>query len=265
MATKDEIRSTKHLRPDHADFELVGKPALCLNHMQRGLAGEGLYLPNWGPNAKEGIENSKMVEKCKMLIDAFHAKELPVIFCNVIPRPLPYGNAYGDMFREQKAAYKARYGGKFVDFFRDEWTRKGSEVMPELGPAEQDFVSYSWNVHPFTNSGLVALLHQLEVHTIIWVGFAQQSVCLTSCAVAADHFYHSIVPVDASYVCVPPSTPGFYEGLDEVVAEATVKVLLAALAHCTDTKSLIEKIEAYDGPRLLPDPTILPDIGGGSF
>jgi hypothetical protein len=112
---------------------------------------------------------------------------------------------------------------------------------------------------------LVELLHQLEVHTIIWVGFAQQSVVLTSCAFAADRFYHSIVPVDASYICVPPTTPEYYEGLDDIVAEATVKVLLSALAHCTDTKTLVGKIKAYDGPEHLPDPTILPDIGNGSF
>jgi len=260
MATKDEIRSTKHLRADHADFELVGKPVLCLNHMQRGLAGEGMFLPNWGPPARKGIDDSGMVDKCKLLIEAFHEKNLPVVFCNVLPIPLPYGNAYGDMFREQKAAYLKRYNGKFVDFFTDEWSRRGLEVMPELGPAEQDFISYSWNVHPFTNSGLELLLHQLDVDTVIWTGFAQQSVVLTSCAVAADKYFNSIVPVDASYVCVPPSTPEFYEGLDEVVAEAAVKVLLAALAHCTDTAAVIDKIRKYDGPKGRPDPSVLPRI-----
>ena len=260
MTTKDEIRSTQHLRKDHAEFELVGKPALCLNHMQLGLAGEGMFLPNWGPYAKEGINNSKMVDKCKELIDVFHEKNLPVVFCNVVPIPLPYANAYGDMFREQKAGYLKRYDGKFVDFFTDEWTRRGLEVMPELGPAEQDFVSYSWNVHPFTNSGLELLLHQLKVDTVIWTGFAQQSVVLTSCAVAADKYFNSIVPVDASYCCVPPSTPEFYEGLDEVVAEAVVKVMLAALAHCTDTAAVIDKIRKYEAPRLLPDPGKLPYI-----
>ncbi|MCL2463031.1 MAG: cysteine hydrolase [Defluviitaleaceae bacterium] len=260
MATKDEIRSTQHLRKDHAEFELVGKPALCLNHMQLGLAGEGMFLPNWGPNAKEGIKNSGMVEKCKMLIDAFHEKKLPVIFCNVVPIPLPYANAYGDMFREQKAAYLKRYDGKFVDYFTDEWTRRGLQVMPELGPAEQDFVSYSWNVHPFTNSGLELLLHQLKVDTVVWTGFAQQSVVLTSCAVAADKYFNSIVPVDASYCCVPPSTPEFYEGLDEIVAEAVVKVMLAALAQCTDAAAVIDKIKRYEEPRLMPDPEKLPYI-----
>lgn len=248
MATKDEIRSTQFLRPDHANFEIVGKPALCLNHMQRGLAGEGLFIPNWGPLAKQGILDSKMVDRCIELANAFRAKGLPVIFNNVVPKPTPYMPSYGDLFREQDAAFP-----EYKPFFTDEFTRKGLEPMPEMSPCETDYILYSWNVHPFTEGGLDQMCRVLGVTTLIWAGFAQQSVVYTSCVVSGDHWLNSIVPVDASYCCVPTVTPGYREGLDDVVAEAVVKVMMPSVARCTDTKTVVEKIMAYDGPIDLPD------------
>jgi len=251
MSTKDQIRSTQFLRPDHANFEIVGKPALCVNHMQRGLAGEGMFIPNWGPNAKKGIAASGMVEKCRQLADAFRAKNLPVIFINAIPKPLPYMPSYGDLFREQDAAFP-----KYVPFFTDEWTRKGLEVMPEMAyDPDKDYVLYNWNVHPFTNSGLEQLCRVLGIDTLVWVGFAQNSVVYTSCVVAADYWFNSIVPVDASYICVPPMTPGYYDGIDDVVAEAVVRVMMPTVARCTDTATVIEKINNYKGRTELPDHT----------
>lgn len=248
MSDDDKTRSTKFLRPDHANFEIVGKPALCVNHMQRGLAGEGLFIPNWGPNAKQGIADSGMVEKCRQLADAFRAKELPVIFVNAIPKPLPFTPAYGDLAREIDAAFP-----KCEPYFTDERIRNGLEVMPELGLTDKDYVIYNWFVHPFTNSGLDQLCRNLGVDTLIWVGFAQNSVVYTACVVAADYWLNSIVPVDASYICVPPMTPGYYEGIDDVVAEAVVRVMMPTVARCTDTATVVDKINNFTGKTELPD------------
>ena len=240
MSEQDRTRSTKFLRKDHANFEIAGKPALCVNHMQRGLAGDGMFIPNWGPNAKQGIIDSGMTEKCRELADAFRAKGLPVIFVNAIPKPLPQTTSYGDLCREQDAAFP-----EYKPYYTDEWTRKGLEVMPEMGQTEKDYVLYNWNVHPFTNSGLDLLCRVLAVDTLVWCGFAQNSVVYTSCVVAADYWINSIVPVDASYICVPPMTPDYYEGIDDVVAEAVVRVMMPTAARCTDTATFIEKLEKW--------------------
>ena len=250
MATKDEIRSTQFLRPDHANFEIVGKPALCLNHMQHGLAGSGTFIPNWGPYAAKGIKDSGMVPKCRQLADTFRAKGLPVIFVNAIAKPLPYMPSYGDLAREQDAAFPV-----YKNFLTDEFTRKGLEVMPEMGLTGKDYVLYNWNIHPFTNTGLSELCRVLGVDTLVWGGFAQNSVIYTSCLVASDYWFNSLVPVDASYICVPKVTPGYYEGLDEVVAEAIVRVMMPTVARCTDTATVIDKINKYKGPIADPDHT----------
>lgn len=237
MSTIDETRSTKYLRPNHMNFEIVGKPALVLNHMQRGLAGEGLFIPNWGPNAAKGIEASGMVKKCRILADAFRAKNLPVIFVQAIPNPINTVPAYGDLYREIEAANVAR------PYFTDELIRKGLEVMPEMGYVEgKDEVLYNWMLHAFTNSGLDVVLKKHKCETIVWGGFAQNSVVYTSSLVAGDLWYNGIIPVDASYICVPPMTPGYHEGIDDIAAEAIVRVLAPTINQVTDTATVLEKL-----------------------
>lgn len=238
MAESDKTRSNKFLRPNHKDFKIAGKPALVLNHMQRGLAGEGMFIPNWGPNAAKGIADSGMVEKCRILADAFRAKDLPVIFVNAIPNPIGKVPAYGDLYREIEAANIARH------YFTDEYIRRGLEVMPEMGYVEgKDEVLYNWLIHSFTNSGLDVVLKKHKCDTIVWGGFAQNSVVYTSSLVAGDLWYNGIIPVDASYICVPPQTPGYYEGIDDVVAEAVVRVMAPTVNQVTDTATVLEKLE----------------------
>lgn len=240
MSQSEKTRSTKYLRPDHMNFEIVGKPALVLNHLQVGLAGEGTFIPNWGPKAKQGIIDSGMIEQCRILADAFRARDLPVIFINAIPNPIGKVPAYGDLYREIEAGKVDR------PFFTDEHIRRGLEVMPEMGYVEgKDYVLYNWLLHAFTNSGLDVVLKKHQCETIVWGGFAQQSVCYTSSLVAGDLWYNGIIPVDASWVCVPPSTPGYHEGLQEVVAEAVVRVLMPSINQVTDTAAVLEKLKKF--------------------
>jgi len=128
-------------------------------------------------------------------------------------------------------------------FLTDDYIRRGLEVMPEMGYVEgKDEVLFNWLLHAFTNSGLDVVLKKHKVDTIVWGGFAQNSVNYTSSLVAGDLWYNSIQPVDASYICVPPQTPGFYEGIDEVVAEAVIKVMMPTVNHCTDTDTVLSKL-----------------------
>ncbi len=240
MLQSEKTRATKYLRPNHMDFEIVGKPALVLNHLQVGLAGEGTFIPNWSTSARKGIAESGMVEKCRILADAFRAHDLPVIFVNAIPNPIGQVPAYGDLYREIEAGNVAR------PFFTDERIRRGLEVMPEMGYIEgKDYVLYNWLLHAFTNSGLEPVLKKHECETIVWGGFALQSVVYTSSLVAGDLWYNGIIPVDASYVCVPPSTPGYYEGIEEVVAEAVVRVMAPTINQVTDTAAVLEQLKKF--------------------
>jgi nicotinamidase-related amidase len=225
--------SMKYLRPDHRNWRLEGKPALVLMHMQKGLAGEGMFIPNWGPHAAKGIAESGMVRKCRELADAFRYKKLPVVFVNAIPNPIRKVPAYGDLFREIEAAKLAR------PFFTDDFIRKGLEVMPEMGQVESDEVVYNWMIGSFTNSGLEMVLRKENVSTLILAGFAQQSVVYSTAVVAGDLWFNCVIPVDASYVCVPAVTPGYHDKLDDIVAEALVRVMGPSLTHMTDTADVI--------------------------
>ncbi|MCQ2511948.1 MAG: cysteine hydrolase [Lachnospiraceae bacterium] len=231
----------KYLWDDHDQFEIVGKPALVLNHMQRGLAGEGLFIPNWGPHAAQGIKESGMVEKCRELADAFRAKGLPVIFCNAIPKPLPYMPAYGDLPKEQDAAFPE---ARMYNPVTDEFARRGCEVMPEMGyNPDTDYIVYNWHVHPFTCSGLEKLCHVLGVDTIVWGGFAMNSVVYTSCVVAQDYWLNNIVAVDSSYICVQLSKKSWTPEIDDIVAHAVVGVMMQDTARVTDTATVIKKLD----------------------
>ncbi|MBR2754425.1 MAG: isochorismatase family protein [Lachnospiraceae bacterium] len=236
-----EHPSLKYLRKEHANFEIVGRPALLLNHMQKGLAGGGTFIPNWGPHAAEGIKACGMVDNCKKLVDAFHEADLPVIFCNAIPKPLPYMPAYGDLPKEQNAAFPP---AAQHDPIKSEFVRKGCEVMDGVGfDPERDYVIYNWHVHPFTCSGLDQLCRILGINTLIICGFAQNSVCYSTCVVAQDYWINPIMAVDASYICVQLQKEGYYEGIDEVVTEAVIRVMINDLARATSTDAIVDKIK----------------------
>ena len=94
----------------------------------------------------------------------------------------------------------------------------------------------------------------LGCDTAVFCGFAQNSVVYTSCLVAQDYWINPIVPVDASYVCVQVQKEGWHEGIDEVVTEAVIRVMLQDVARATTTDALIEKIKNFKDPGM-PDHT----------
>jgi nicotinamidase-related amidase len=182
-----------------------------------------------------------MVDNCKKLVDAFHEADLPVIFCNAIPKPLPYMPAYGDLPKEQNAAFPP---AAQHDPIKSEFVRKGCEVMDGVGfDPERDYVIYNWHVHPFTCSGLDQLCRILGINTLIICGFAQNSVCYSTCVVAQDYWINPIMAVDASYICVQLQKEGYYEGIDEVVTEAVIRVMINDLARATSTDAIVDKIK----------------------
>jgi nicotinamidase-related amidase len=240
MSNDFATRSTKFLSPDHMNFEIVGKPALVIMHLQRGIAGEGDFSTNWNLKATTAIRESGMLKNCRELADAFRAKDLPVIFVQAVGNPIRKVPEYGYFYRQIEAANINR------PYFTDEIIRKGLEVIPEMGYVEgKDHVLYAWMAHAFTASGLDFLLKKEKCETIVWGGFAQHSAVYSSSMVAGDLWYNGIIPADASCICVPTPITGHHEGIDDIVAEAIIGVLAPAVNQVTDTATVLKKLERY--------------------
>ena len=198
-------------------------------------------MPAWIPVAVKGIRASGMIPKCELLADAFRAKNLPVIFVHADGNPIGAVPAYGDLFRQIEASGK--YASRKT--LSEEELKLCYAVIPEMEyDPSTDEVLCNWLSSPFNISGLELALKRHKVDTVVWGGFALQSACYTGVNASSDFWFNNILCVDASYVCVPPVAPGYHEGLDEIVAEAVIRVMAPAVCHCTDTATVIEKLNA---------------------
>jgi nicotinamidase-related amidase len=235
VSIEERTRNTKFLRQNHMDFEIVGKPALVLIHLQNNLVGGiGPAMPDWMPSALQGIRDSGMIGKCKMLADTFRAKGLPVIFVHADGDPIGKVPAYGDLWRQiEKSGHN----------FTDEEKKRYWGVVPEMeyNPKTDDLIC-NWFSSPFNMSGLELVFKKYNVDTAVFGGFALMSAVYTACNACSDKLYNSIMAVDASYVSVPPVTPGYHEGLNDVVAEAVIRVMAPAIAQVTDAATVIDKV-----------------------
>ncbi|HWI72260.1 MAG TPA: isochorismatase family protein [Baekduia sp.] len=250
-------RSTKFLRPNHGDFELVGKPALVLMHMQEGIAGEHLFLgKDLRPIAKEALAASGVVERCRALADAFRARDLPVIFVQAIPDPIGKVPAYGDVAGVAAMPDDAPGPNRaYRPFFTDEYVRRGLEVMPAMGYREgehRDHVLYHWLINAFTNSGLDVVLKKEGCETIVWGGVPLTPSVYVSSVAAWDLGYNGIIPVDAGSIggVRRPSVPeDEHERVLDVMAEAVVGFMAPHDNQVTDTATVLQKLEhfAVDG------------------
>lgn len=236
MAVKNV--SLKYLAKNHKDFEFTGKPALVLCHMQNNLVGaKGNAMPGWIPKAKIGINESGMIGQCKILADAFRANGYPVIFVQADGNPLKGAvPKFGEMFRQIEQS---------GDYFTQEEYNYLWGVIDEMEyDPKKDFYLINWYASAFALSGLELTLRSQGCDTIVWGGFAQNSVIYSSCIGAVDNLFSNVVPVDASYVCVPgPYSPEEQERADNVVSEAIVRFMAPAVAHLTDTDTVLDKFK----------------------
>ncbi len=231
--------SLDYLREDHANWEFPGKPALVLCHMQNNLVGaKGNAMPGWIPKAKKGIDASGMVAACKELADAFRAKGYPVIFIQADGNPCKGAvPSFGETFEQiQKSPSNEEMTKEEHDYL---WA-----VIDEMEyDRVRDYYGINYYMSTFTESGLDTMLRAEGCNTIVWGGFAQNSVIYSSCIGAVDRLYSCVIPVDASYICVPgPYDEKEQERVDRVVAEAIVRHMAPTIAHCTDTAAVLEKL-----------------------
>jgi len=165
-------------------WEMKGKPALVIIHMQSDVIGkEG--NPEFQP-VVEAINKAGIVPRQQALIEGFRKKKLPIIFVlAVVPKaaPLP---AYG-AFWGRIASVRSNPAG----------TTK-IEVIPQLAPQPGESVISNWPLGAFSSSNLGQLLREYGVETLVLSGVATDIAVLATTLQAVEMGYSTIVPNDAS-------------------------------------------------------------------
>ena len=220
-----------------ADWQMPGKPALVVMHMQNGLAGSMTMMPTWSSDAAVAIRESGMVDRIKELLTAFREKQLPICFVNAqstgsIGTAPEFGHIYKE-FRSTKLD---------MDILHDEKLRHDLDVMPEMDRRPEEGLLINWNLGAFTMSGLDIWLRLRDVDTIIFCGFAGHSVVYTSTLQACDLWYNVVIPRDATCVLVPQVTvpEGWKrEEADEMVERVTFDILAPIYSHVTASADVV--------------------------
>lgn len=237
--------SMKYLKPNHAEFEFVGKPALVLMHMQNNLVGaKGAAMPGWIPYAKPVIDESGMIDVCRELKDMFHELDLPVIYVQADGNPFNgYMPAYGTMFEQiKKSPVNTEVTKEEIEYMWD--------VIEEMEyDPKRDLKLCNLNCNAFNDSGLEHALRAMGVETIVWGGFSNQAAIYSSSIMAVDCWFNSIIPVDATVVYLAPTEPGFDETTQEKITEAFVGFMEPQTSRVTDSATVMKKIREIYGNK----------------
>jgi biuret amidohydrolase len=201
-----------------SDWQMNGKPALVILHMQQGIVGKNGNIPG----LYEAVQKSGIIPRQQALLKAFRAKGLPVIFvralhvtgaqdpCGVLPA---YGRLCGLI-----AATKEK--------------PDDLEIIPEVAPHPGEPVLTNWMIGAFTNSGLDEVLKARGAATLVLAGCVTHIAVYTAALQAIDRWYSAIIARDAC--TVPP---------DFAKAEQCVLEMLAPnIALVTDTQDIIGHI-----------------------
>ncbi len=125
----------------------------------------------------------EIVPNIKLLIDKFHAKNLPVIYLR---------DAHTDSDKELSLWGKHAMEGD-----------EGSEIIPELAPKEGDYVIKKRVYSGFYKTELEELLKSLNVDTVILTGTSTHICVLHNSADAFFRGYDVVVISDATASFVP--------------------------------------------------------------
>ena len=221
------------------DWKMDGKPGLVVLHMQQGLVGKGTRIPRWFEAAKKVILESGMTDRIQDLLKAFRAEGLPVVFVSSLGNPIGTVPAYGRLYaniEHTRGPEMAKMEANFVDNPR---VREIVEVIPELSRRPDEPLLINWLLGGFTNSGLDLVLKLRGVRTIVLVGFALHSIVYNTAVQAGDLWYSTIIPRDASAVCVPPTFPGASPELDKKVTDVVLDVLAPTISLVTTSADVI--------------------------
>ena len=190
------------------DWKIHGKPALLILHMQQGVAG----------HFKELLAGSGVIGNQQNLLKVFRGKGLPVLFVNVLLNPPAAGKvpAYGFLWEHVTGTTN---------------NPEDLQVIPELAPLPGEPVLLNWPPGAFNNSGLDAALKLSGAETLVAAGFATNGVVYSLMLGAADRYYSTILPRDAS----ASDTAGVHEMFMDAIAPA--------LSLVTTTEDVITRLE----------------------
>ncbi|MCL1897194.1 MAG: cysteine hydrolase [Clostridiales bacterium] len=215
------------------NWEMDGKPALVLLHMQNGIIGGGKWIKEWYDGLRETVTEMGMFDRIQELLAAFRERELPVVFVNVIPNAFGPMPKYGILMNQNVGMYDGTV------MFENEDLKEGLAVMDEMDRRLDEPVLYNWLLGGFTNSGLDLVLKTMGVQTVVLVGFAQNSVVYHTAAQAGDLWYSTIVPSDGSACYMPRVSPKYREGIDELVSEVVLDQMFPFISLVTTTADVI--------------------------
>jgi len=166
------------------NWEMKGKPALVIIHMQSDVIGED-GNPAFRP-VVEAVKRSGIVPRQQALLEGFRKKKLPVVYVvAVVPQTVPLP-AYG-AFWEVIASVRSNPAAP-----------KKIEVIPELAPQPGESVISNWPLGAFSSSNLGQLLREHGVETLVLSGVATDIAVLATTLQAVESGYSTIVPRDAS-------------------------------------------------------------------
>ena len=175
------------------DWEIKGKPALIIVHMQRGVLDEDSKIAFLGLTT-EVLKQSGTILCQQALLNGFRAKKLPVIYIiATLTEQVVTFPAYGK-FWELIASLRPNSPGS-----------KDIEVIPELSPEPGEPVISNWPISGFSNSNLQELLSDYNAEIVIVAGVATENAVLATTLQAVELGYSAIVPKDAS-ASVNPKT-----------------------------------------------------------
>jgi len=168
-----------------SNWEMKGKPALVIIHMQHAIASEEGAVAFFG-HAKAAKE-AGIIPRQQALLKRFRERKLPVIYVNAVHVPNATFPAYGKFWESLKSLKDVNLAGS-----------KDTEVIPELAPQYGEPVLGNWPISVFSNSGLEQVLKDWGAETLVLVGLATEIAVFTSAQQASDLGYSVIVPNDAS-------------------------------------------------------------------
>jgi nicotinamidase-related amidase len=195
------------------EWQMAGKPALIIIHMQYGIVNEGGTVAFLG-HAK-ATKESGIIPRQQALLKAFRDKKLPVIYVNAVTDPNSVIPAYG------------RFWGAFKKVKANMPNTKDVEVIPELAPQPGEPVMANWPFGTFTGNNLDKVLKEMKVETVVLVGVATDMAVLSGVIQASDLLLNVIVPSDASTSASKPAH------------EAAMNLMIPAMALVTTTDDVL--------------------------
>jgi nicotinamidase-related amidase len=166
-----------------SNWEMKGKPALIIIHMQHSIVAEEGTLAFLG--FAKATKEAGIVPRQQALLKGFRKKKLPIIYVVATHPTAPTLPAYGK-FWEALASTSANLPGS-----------KDIEVIPELASQPDEPVIGNWPIGCFSNSNLEQLLKSHGTETLVLAGVATDIAMITTTLEAVALGYSVIVPKDA--------------------------------------------------------------------